>query len=224
MSHPRTHLPRSARIGILTAALGLTLAGGLASTASAGTANGHCPGGPYCATNVGSPSLNGNGNGKAVGKPAAGTVGKADNKNPQGQMPNGSDRNAGYECDRNHGIGRGNPAHTGCVPATPVVTPRVPPVVVPPVIVPPVSVPPVIVPPVSAPPVVAPSVNVMGVVAQTPASVPGVVAAAANPLPKAAAAGQADTSGQLALGGLAALAGLLSLGAGFGLRRRHGVA
>ena len=200
MSHPRTHLRRTARIGILTAALSLTLAGGLASTASAGTANGQCPGGPYCATNVGSPSLNGNGNGNAVGKPPAGTVGKADNKNPQGQMPNGSDLNAGYECDTNHGIGRTNPAHTGCLPKTPVV------------------------PPVVVPPVVVPSVSVLGVVAEAPVSVLGVVAEAANPLPLAASAGQADTSGQLALGGLAAFAAFLSLGAGFGLRRRHGVA
>ena len=200
MSHPRTHLRRTARIGILTAALGLTLAGGLASTASADTANGQCPGGPYCATSVGSPSLNGNGNGNAVGKPAAGTVGKADNKNPQGQMPNGSGLNAGYECDTNHGIGRTNPAHTGCLPKTPVV------------------------PPVVVPPVVVPSVSVLGVVAEAPVSVLGVVAEAANPLPLAASAGQADTSGQLALGGLAAFAAFLSLGAGFGLRRRHGVA
>src|SRR5450759_2290296 len=229
MSHPRTHLRRTARIGILTAALSLTLAGGLASTASAGTANGQCPGGPYCATNVGSPSLNGNGNGNAVGKPPAGTVGKADNKNPQGQMPNGSDLNAGYECDTNHGIGRTNPAHTGCLPKTPVVPPVVvppvvvPPVVVPPVVVPPVVVPPVVVPPVVVPPVVVPSVSVLGVVAEAPVSVLGVVAEApvsvlgvvaeaANPLPLAASAGQADTSGQLALGGLAAFAAFLSLG------------
>ena len=27
--------------------------------------------------------------------------------------------NAGYECDRNHGIARGNPAHTGCTTAPP---------------------------------------------------------------------------------------------------------
>ncbi len=82
--------------------------------ANSGGANGQCPGGPYCSTRDGSPSLNGNGNGKAEGKPCAGCVGKADNKNPKGQMPNGSDSNAGYECDRNHGIGRSNPAHTGC--------------------------------------------------------------------------------------------------------------
>jgi LPXTG-motif cell wall-anchored protein len=48
-------------------------------------------------------------------------VGKADNKNPKGQMPNGSDHNNGYECDGNNGIGKTNPAHTGCTP--PVVTP-----------------------------------------------------------------------------------------------------
>lgn len=84
-----------------------------------GGANGQCPGGPYCSTRDGSPSGNGNGNGQATGKPCAGCVGKADNKNPKGQMPNGSDHNAGYECDRNHGIGRTNPAHTGCSSTTP---------------------------------------------------------------------------------------------------------
>jgi LPXTG-motif cell wall-anchored protein len=73
--------------------------------------------GAYDSTRDGSPSGNGNGNGKAVGKPCAGCVGKADNKNPHGQQPNGSDHNAGYECDRNHGIGRTNPAHTGCKPS-----------------------------------------------------------------------------------------------------------
>jgi hypothetical protein len=70
--------------------------------------------GPYDNTCDGSPSGNGNGNGKATGKPCAGCVGNADDKNPKGQYPNGSDHNAGYECDRNHGIGRTNPAHTGC--------------------------------------------------------------------------------------------------------------
>jgi hypothetical protein len=76
--------------------------------------------GPYDSTRDGSPSGNGNGNGNAIGKPCAGCVGKADNKNPHGQMPNGTDPNAGYECDRNHGIGRTNPAHTGCTaPTTP---------------------------------------------------------------------------------------------------------
>ena len=84
-----------------------------------GGANGKCPGGPYCSTRDGSPSLNGNGGGKATGKPCAGCVGKADNKNPKGQYPNGSDHNKGYECDGNNGIGKTNPAHTGCKPTPP---------------------------------------------------------------------------------------------------------
>ncbi|HET9861459.1 MAG TPA: hypothetical protein VFQ19_16905 [Nocardioidaceae bacterium] len=87
--------------------------------ANKGGANGQCPGGAYCSTRDGSPSLNGNGEGKATGKPCAGCVGKADNKNPKGQMPNGSDHNAGYECDTNNGIGKTNPAHTGCTTSTP---------------------------------------------------------------------------------------------------------
>src|SRR6478735_5200659 len=86
---------------------------------NSGGANGQCPGGAYCSTRDGSPSMNGNGGGKATGKPCAGCVGKADNKNPKGQRPNGSDHNAGYECDRNHGIGRSNPAHTGCTTTPP---------------------------------------------------------------------------------------------------------
>lgn len=70
--------------------------------------------GSYDSTRDGSPSGNGNGGGEAKGKPCAGCVGKADNKNPRGQHPDGSDHNKGYECDGNHGIGRSNPAHTGC--------------------------------------------------------------------------------------------------------------
>jgi hypothetical protein len=55
----------------------------------------------------------GNGNGTATGRPDDGTAGKADDKAPGGQ---GSDDepNRGYECDKNHGVGQGNPAHTGC--------------------------------------------------------------------------------------------------------------
>jgi hypothetical protein len=79
--------------------------------------------GAYDNTCDGSPSGNGNGNGKATGKPCAGCVGNADDKNPKGQYPNGSDHNAGYECDRNHGIGRSNPAHTGCTETTSATTP-----------------------------------------------------------------------------------------------------
>ena len=93
-----------------------------------GGANGQCPGGPYCSTRDGSPSLNGSGDGKAVGRPCAGCVGRADNKNPAGQLPDGTDANAGYECDRNSGIGRSNPAHTSCrTNLTPPVQPPVQP-------------------------------------------------------------------------------------------------
>ncbi len=80
-----------------------------------GGANGQCTGGTYCSTRDGSPSMNGNGGGESTGKPCAGCVGKADNKNPKGQMPDPKhDGNNGYECDDNNGIGKGNPAHTGC--------------------------------------------------------------------------------------------------------------
>ena len=93
---------------------------------NSGGANGQCSGtnnGPYCSTRDGTPSLNGNGNGNAYGKPCAGCVGRADNKNPQGQKPGGNDHNAGYECDSNKGIGKTNPAHTGCTTPTSIVCP-----------------------------------------------------------------------------------------------------
>jgi len=89
---------------------------------NSGGANGQCPGGTYCSTRDGSPSLNGNGDGNANGKPCAGCVGKADNKNPPGQEkvdPLGTFPNNGYECDKNNGIGQTNPAHTGCTGPTP---------------------------------------------------------------------------------------------------------
>jgi hypothetical protein len=90
------------------------------------TGHGANQGGPYdntCPSDEG-PAPNGNGGGKASGKPCAGCVGNADDKNPgaasgKGQYPNGSDHNAGYECDRNNGVGKGNPAHTGCDPDNP---------------------------------------------------------------------------------------------------------
>lgn len=72
-------------------------------------------GGAYHSTCDGSPSLNGNGGGEATGKPCAGCVGAADNKNPPGQAPDGSDANNGYECDGNNGVGKTNPSHTGCM-------------------------------------------------------------------------------------------------------------
>ena len=74
--------------------------------------------GPYDSTRDGSPSGNGNGNGNATGKPCAGCVGKADNKNPPGQQPGPQDHNNGYECDGNNGIAKTNPAHTGCKTST----------------------------------------------------------------------------------------------------------
>jgi uncharacterized repeat protein (TIGR01451 family) len=49
-----------------------------------------------------------------TGKPDDGSVGNADDKCPPGQEPDGSDPNKGYECDENNGVGKGNPAHTGC--------------------------------------------------------------------------------------------------------------
>jgi hypothetical protein len=79
--------------------------------------------GPYDSTRDGSPSANGNGDGNATGQPCAGCVGKADNKNPAGQLPGPQDANNGYECDGNSGIAKTNPAHTGCTQSTPPVAP-----------------------------------------------------------------------------------------------------
>jgi len=130
-----------------------------------GGANGKCPGGPYCSTRDGSASMNGKGDGVATGKPCAGCVGKADNKNPKGQYPNGSDHNAGYECDRNQGIGQTNPAHTGCKTTVtpPTVTPPTvtPPTVTPPTVTPPTVTPPTVTPPTVTPPTLCPDGSVM---------------------------------------------------------------
>ena len=70
--------------------------------------------GPYDPNGCGLPSGNGKSTNNNSSKPCAGCVGNADAKNPPGQYPNGSDHNAGYECDRNQGVGQTNPAHTGC--------------------------------------------------------------------------------------------------------------
>jgi hypothetical protein len=117
------------RKGFVAVVIGAGLTVGLASPAFASsgtpnvctdshnsnTGNGANTSGQYDSTCVPLPSGNGNGNGNAVGKPMAGTVGNADDKNPPGQFPNGSvDANNGYECDGNHGIARTNPAHTSC--------------------------------------------------------------------------------------------------------------
>ena len=88
-----------------------------------GTEGGTCTTHAYCSTRDGSASGNGNGGGDAVGQPCAGCVGKADNKDPQGQAPDGTDANNGYECDGNSGIGKTNPAHTGCKTPAPTSTP-----------------------------------------------------------------------------------------------------
>jgi hypothetical protein len=324
MSYLRTQLRRTGRIALITSTFSLGLAVGVAGPAMAGSsngplttpqtlskadlnsggANGQCTSGstagPYCSTRNGSPSLNGNGNGNAAGKPCAGCVGKADNKNPKGQMPNGTDHNAGYECDGNNGIGKSNPAHTACIPPEVVTPPAVcvpkanenrncvPEVVTPPAVcvpkanensscVPNVVTPPAVcvpksnensscVPNVVTPPAVCvPKGNensgcvpnvvtrpvVLGVVATAPSGaqpqVLGVVVATApsgaqpqvlgavavapqaapvlatHPLPTAAAAGLASTSGQLIAAGFAAFAAFLAFGTRFVLRRRHGV-
>lgn len=74
--------------------------------------------GPYDPNGVGEPS--GNGNGSGGNKPCAGCVGNADDKNPPGQLPGpDDDGNNGYECDGNSGVGKTNPAHSGCKADTP---------------------------------------------------------------------------------------------------------
>lgn len=80
--------------------------------------NGANHGGAYDDTCDGSAAGNGNGGGNANGKPCAGCVGNADEKNPPGQDPDASDGNNGYECDGNSGIAKENPAHTGCASQT----------------------------------------------------------------------------------------------------------
>ncbi len=115
-----TRTATSAKPAVLT----VTLPAGSPAGSPAGTCpnkhNGPDPGGGangpgnYGSTCDGSASQNGNGGGSAKGRPCAGCVGNADDKNPPGQAPDGSDHNAGYECDRNSGVGRTNPAHTGC--------------------------------------------------------------------------------------------------------------
>ena len=101
----------SPRLGALLAGGAALVALGLSAPVQAapGGANSGC--GSYCPSGVGQPSGNGHGPGN---QPAAGTVGKADDKNPPGQAPDGSDDNNGYECDGNQGVGKTNPAHSGC--------------------------------------------------------------------------------------------------------------
>jgi len=159
-----------------------------------------CPSdpGPYCSTRDGSPSLNGNGNGKATGRPAAGSVGRADNKNPPGQEPGPSDGNRGYECDGNKGVGKTNPAHTGCRTVTP-------PIVPPPVVPPPGVTPPGVTPPQVPPPEIVPGPVVSPPKAQPPSNVP-------PQLPSVGAPRTALLSSLL--GSALALAGALVIGLG----------
>lgn len=184
-----------------------------ANTGTCGTSSG----GPYCSTRDGSASENGLGDGNATGRPAAGSVGKADNKNPRGQLPGPQDRNRGYECDMpgdvpNQGIAEGNPAHTGCKAAVappqqpptvtppeqpPTVTPPQPPAVVPPPQQPPAPpAPPAPVPPTPPqgeegerprPPAVVPPEEVLGVEKERPVSVPPAAPAPTGVLPAAGA-------------------------------------
>jgi hypothetical protein len=180
--------------------------------ANTGGANGQCPDGPYCSTRDGSPSANGDGGGNATGEPCAGCVGKADNKNPHGQMPNASDANAGYECDTNHGIARGNPAHTGCQSAPPqecVPTPTVP-CVPPPPCVPTPTVPCVPSPPACVTGCVSPPL--------VGSAAPSSPATTVSP-PTSALQGLPSTGAPAGLLGLTAAA-LVSIALGAGLVRR----
>ncbi len=80
--------------------------------------NGANVSGPYDPNGVGNPSGNGNSGDNNGNRPDAGTVGNADDKNPPGQQPGGNDHNKGYECDENNGVGKTNPAHSGCTTTT----------------------------------------------------------------------------------------------------------
>jgi hypothetical protein len=183
--------------------------------ANTGGANGQCPDGPYCSTRDGSASGNGSGGGNATGEPCAGCVGKADNKNPGGQMPDASDANAGYECDTNHGIAQTNPAHTGCVTPpeqecvpTPTVPCEQPPVCVPTPTVP-CEQPPVCVPTPTVPCVSPPLVG---------SAAPNAPATTVSP-PASAVQGLPSTGAPAGLLGLTAAA-LASILTGAGLLRR----
>ena len=96
------------------------------------------------ASGVGQPSGNGKSTDNNGNRPCAGCVGKADYKNPPGQLPDGSDHNKGYECDENEGIGQMNPAHSGCAPGPPPLSNPPAPTVTPPTLA--------VTPPAGAPP------------------------------------------------------------------------
>jgi len=105
-------------MGALLAGTAAVLAFGIGGAANAASDKGANAGGTYDSSGQFSgPSKNGGDNGLHKGRPAAGTVGNADDKNPPGQQPSGvagADGNKGYECDENSGVGKGNPAHSTC--------------------------------------------------------------------------------------------------------------
>jgi hypothetical protein len=118
-------------VGTLGAALAVVPAGAVAASpppddGGPGAGQGANQSGPYDPNGVGQPSGNGKSEDNSGKRPCAGCVGNADAKNPPGQMPGGSDGNAGYECDRNQGVGKTNPAHSGCG-AAPSAPPEQPP-------------------------------------------------------------------------------------------------
>jgi hypothetical protein len=181
--------------------------------------------GPYDPNDtVGQPS----GNGKSTdnGKPpCAGCVGAADDKNPPGQLPGGSDPNAGYECDSNQGVGQTNPAHSGCAPppSPPPLSPPAPEVSPPAAVVTPPSNPPPSAPAPGGAPEAPGGGGVAGERAESPrpaVASPAVLSPAVATVPVAAQAAPAVVR-ELPFTGseplLLALMGALSLAAGVGL-------
>jgi hypothetical protein len=172
------------------------------------------------ASGVGQPSGNGKSTDNNGNRPCAGCVGKADYKNPPGQLPDGSDHNNGYECDGNEGVGKMNPAHSGCVPSAP--TPPTPSVTPPtPAVTPPAESPPESRPPEAN---VEERGEVQGVEQspEVPATPPSPPVPAAIPV-SAVVAPAAEKLEQLPVTGgqplFVGLLGLLLLVAGLGLAR-----
>jgi hypothetical protein len=172
---------------------------------------------------VGEPSGNGKSTDNNGNRPCAGCVGRADYKNPPGQLPDGSDHNKGYECDGNEGVGKMNPAHSGCAPSAPTVPTPPASSVTPPT--------PVVTPPAESPPESRPPEQnaeergeVQGVEQgpEVPAPPPSPPVPAAIPV-SAVVTPAAEKLEQLPVTGgqplFLGLLGLLSLVAGLGLAR-----
>jgi len=98
----------------LIVAVTLLVALGSATPVAAAGGNGANKSGDFTPTNpkTTDPS-NDHGN-----RPSDGSVGNADGKNPPGQSHKPEDKNNGYECDGNNGVGKGNPAHSACATTT----------------------------------------------------------------------------------------------------------